>query len=48
MPGLEHDGGESMSTTPAIGRIPVRDVRPAVESGRRPAKAVVGETFEVT
>ncbi|MFE3857875.1 alpha-1,4-glucan--maltose-1-phosphate maltosyltransferase [Streptomyces griseorubiginosus] len=37
-----------MSTTPAIGRIPVRDVRPAVESGRRPAKAVVGETFEVT
>ncbi|MEU0409178.1 alpha-1,4-glucan--maltose-1-phosphate maltosyltransferase [Streptomyces griseorubiginosus] len=37
-----------MSTTPVIGRIPVRDVRPAVESGRRPAKAVVGETFEVT
>ncbi|MDT0475816.1 alpha-1,4-glucan--maltose-1-phosphate maltosyltransferase [Streptomyces sp. DSM 41014] len=31
-----------------IGRIPVRDVRPAVEHGRRPAKAVVGETFEVT
>ncbi|MET9148812.1 maltotransferase domain-containing protein, partial [Streptomyces sp. NPDC057197] len=41
-----------MSTTPshapAVGRIPVRDVRPAVESGRRPAKAVVGETFQVT
>ncbi|MCT9084595.1 maltotransferase domain-containing protein, partial [Streptomyces fulvoviolaceus] len=37
-----------MSSTPAIGRIPVRDVRPAVESGRRPAKAVAGETFEVT
>ncbi|MFC8427289.1 alpha-1,4-glucan--maltose-1-phosphate maltosyltransferase [Streptomyces sp. NPDC057253] len=37
-----------MSTTPVIGRIPVRDVRPAVESGRRPAKAVVGETFEVS
>ncbi|GLP65291.1 alpha-1,4-glucan:maltose-1-phosphate maltosyltransferase 2 [Streptomyces sp. TUS-ST3] len=37
-----------MSSTPVIGRIPVRDVRPAVESGRRPAKAVVGETFEVT
>ncbi|MFF0015560.1 alpha-1,4-glucan--maltose-1-phosphate maltosyltransferase [Streptomyces sp. NPDC005374] len=37
-----------MSTTPVIGRIPVRDVRPAVECGRRPAKAVVGETFEVT
>ncbi|UIX28733.1 alpha-1,4-glucan--maltose-1-phosphate maltosyltransferase [Streptomyces sp. GQFP] len=37
-----------MSPTPAIGRIPVRDVRPAVEGGRRPAKAVAGETFEVT
>uniref|UniRef100_UPI003D756819 maltotransferase domain-containing protein n=1 Tax=unclassified Streptomyces TaxID=2593676 RepID=UPI003D756819 len=37
-----------MSATPAIGRIPVRDVRPAVECGRRPAKAVVGETFQVT
>jgi starch synthase (maltosyl-transferring) len=37
-----------MRRTPAIGRVPVRDVRPAVECGRRPAKAVVGETFEVT
>ncbi|MGW1541994.1 maltotransferase domain-containing protein, partial [Streptomyces sp. NPDC002309] len=37
-----------MSTTEAIGRIPVRDVRPAVECGRRPAKAVPGETFQVT
>ncbi|MFH8221315.1 maltotransferase domain-containing protein, partial [Streptomyces sp. NPDC018057] len=36
------------SHAPAVGRIPVRDVRPAVESGRRPAKAVVGETFQVT
>jgi starch synthase (maltosyl-transferring) len=33
---------------PAVGRVPVRDVRPLVECGRRPAKAVVGETFEVT
>ncbi|WP_427168194.1 alpha-1,4-glucan--maltose-1-phosphate maltosyltransferase [Streptomyces sp. C1-1] len=37
-----------MSSIPAIGRIPVRDVRPVVECGRRPAKAVAGETFEVT
>ncbi|MFD5573130.1 maltotransferase domain-containing protein, partial [Streptomyces cadmiisoli] len=37
-----------MSTTEAIGRIPVRDVHPAVECGRRPAKAVTGETFQVT
>ncbi|QEU87803.1 DUF3416 domain-containing protein [Streptomyces viridosporus T7A] len=31
-----------------MGRIPVLDVRPMVQQGRRPAKAVVGETFEVT
>ncbi|MFJ1582874.1 alpha-1,4-glucan--maltose-1-phosphate maltosyltransferase [Streptomyces sp. NPDC088197] len=31
-----------------IGRIPVVDVRPLVDCGRRPAKAVAGETFEVT
>ncbi|MCQ4080470.1 alpha-1,4-glucan--maltose-1-phosphate maltosyltransferase [Streptomyces sp. RB6PN25] len=31
-----------------IGRIPVLDVRPLVECGRRPAKAVVGEPFDVT
>ncbi|MGJ5749308.1 alpha-1,4-glucan:maltose-1-phosphate maltosyltransferase [Streptomyces puniciscabiei] len=37
-----------MPRTPAIGRVPVRDVRPAVECGRRPAKAVAGETFRVT
>jgi starch synthase (maltosyl-transferring) len=37
-----------MSSNQVIGRIPVRDVQPAVECGRRPAKAVVGETFEVT
>ncbi|MEU6371454.1 maltotransferase domain-containing protein, partial [Streptomyces sp. NPDC046931] len=30
------------------GRIPIVDVRPAVEGGRRPAKAVEGETFQVT
>ncbi|MER8045740.1 alpha-1,4-glucan--maltose-1-phosphate maltosyltransferase [Streptomyces sp. NPDC094032] len=31
-----------------MGRIPVLDVRPLVDCGRRPAKAVVGETFEVS
>lgn len=31
-----------------IGRIPVLDVRPLVDCGRQPAKAVAGETFEVT
>ncbi|WP_329530227.1 alpha-1,4-glucan--maltose-1-phosphate maltosyltransferase [Streptomyces sp. NBC_01450] len=31
-----------------IGRIPIVDVLPVVECGRRPAKAAVGETFEVT
>ena len=32
----------------AIGRRPIVDVRPAVDGGRFPAKAVEGETFEVT
>ncbi|MFS0697321.1 maltotransferase domain-containing protein [Streptomyces nitrosporeus] len=31
-----------------IGRIPVLDVRPLVDCGRRPAKAVEGETFQVS
>ncbi|MDT0306929.1 alpha-1,4-glucan--maltose-1-phosphate maltosyltransferase [Streptomyces sp. DSM 44917] len=31
-----------------IGRIPVLDVQPSVDCGRRPAKAVPGETFEVS
>jgi starch synthase (maltosyl-transferring) len=30
-----------------IGRIPIVDLSPVVECGRRPSKAVVGETFEV-
>ncbi|MFE2580516.1 maltotransferase domain-containing protein, partial [Streptomyces sp. NPDC059378] len=37
-----------MKSTRAIGRIPVRGVRPRVECGRRPAKAVVGEAIQVT
>ncbi|WP_328902483.1 alpha-1,4-glucan--maltose-1-phosphate maltosyltransferase [Streptomyces sp. NBC_00441] len=31
-----------------IGRVPVLDVHPLVDCGRRPAKAVAGETFQVT
>ncbi|SNX56167.1 alpha-1,4-glucan:maltose-1-phosphate maltosyltransferase [Streptomyces sp. TLI_55] len=37
-----------MSASEIIGRIPVRDVRPAVDGGSSPAKAVEGETFQVT
>jgi starch synthase (maltosyl-transferring) len=36
------------SVTGVIGRIPILDVEPAVDCGRRPAKAVTGETFEVS
>ncbi|MFF8729538.1 maltotransferase domain-containing protein, partial [Streptomyces sp. NPDC015171] len=31
-----------------VGRIPVLDIRPVVQHGRRPAKAVTGESFEVS
>jgi starch synthase (maltosyl-transferring) len=34
--------------TAVIGRIPILDVQPVVECGRRHAKAVVGETFQVS
>src|SRR6516162_5822129 len=36
------------SVTRVIGRIPILDVQPAVDCGSRPAKAVTGETFEVS
>ncbi|MET8645358.1 alpha-1,4-glucan--maltose-1-phosphate maltosyltransferase, partial [Streptomyces sp. NPDC004675] len=38
----------SPDTGPTIGRIPVLDVRPLVLQGRRPAKAVVDEEFEIS
>ncbi|MGW3728098.1 maltotransferase domain-containing protein, partial [Streptomyces sp. NPDC000851] len=38
----------SAGDSTAVGRIPVLDVRPIVQHGRRPAKAVTGETFEVS
>ncbi|MFE6363557.1 alpha-1,4-glucan--maltose-1-phosphate maltosyltransferase [Streptomyces sp. NPDC057806] len=38
----------SANGAPGVGRIPVLDVRPFVQRGRRPAKAVVGETFEIS
>ncbi|WP_327719483.1 alpha-1,4-glucan--maltose-1-phosphate maltosyltransferase [Streptomyces sp. NBC_00490] len=39
---------EPPSVGDGIGRIPVLDVRPIVQRGRRPAKAVTGETFEIS
>ena len=36
------------SVTRVIGRIPILDVEPDVDCGTRPAKAVTGETFEVS
>jgi starch synthase (maltosyl-transferring) len=36
------------SVTSVIGRIPILDVEPAVDCGRRPSIAAVGETFEVS
>ncbi|MFE4553170.1 maltotransferase domain-containing protein, partial [Streptomyces sp. NPDC056785] len=41
------DGRDAVDPTPTD-RIPVVDVHPVVECGRRPAKAVRGETFQVT
>ncbi|MEV5568996.1 alpha-1,4-glucan--maltose-1-phosphate maltosyltransferase [Spirillospora sp. NPDC052269] len=41
-------GTSSMHGLMTIGRIPILDVAPLVGGGRWPAKAVVGETFEVS
>ncbi|WP_371669065.1 alpha-1,4-glucan--maltose-1-phosphate maltosyltransferase [Streptomyces sp. NBC_00289] len=38
----------SAGDTAGIGRIPALDVHPVVQHGRRPAKAVTGETFEIS
>ncbi|MFJ9201485.1 maltotransferase domain-containing protein, partial [Streptomyces flaveolus] len=38
----------SAEDSPVVGRIPVLDVRPVVRQGRRPAKAVTGEAFEIS
>ncbi|WP_189315095.1 maltotransferase domain-containing protein, partial [Streptomyces brasiliensis] len=32
----------------AVGRVPVLDVRPVIQHGSRPAKAVTGESFEIS
>lgn len=39
---------KTTESTTVIGRIPVLDVSPQIDAGRRPAKAVVGERFQVT
>jgi len=36
------------SVAGVIGRIPILDAEPAVDCGRRPARAVAGETFQVS
>ena len=36
------------TVTRVIGRIPILDVEPAVDCGRRPARAAKGETFQVS
>ncbi|MEU0256581.1 maltotransferase domain-containing protein, partial [Streptomyces sp. NPDC006184] len=48
--GAGASAGERPSPAAAttLGRIPVLDVRPVVQHGRRPAKAVTGESFEVS
>ncbi|QDI68957.1 alpha-1,4-glucan--maltose-1-phosphate maltosyltransferase [Streptomyces calvus] len=43
-PGRREPSGPPVS----VGRIPVLDVRPMVRQGRRPAKAVTGESFEIS
>jgi starch synthase (maltosyl-transferring) len=49
MPATHHSSApQTYSAEGALGRIPVLDVRPIVQLGRRPAKAVTGESFEIS
>ncbi|MFH8443520.1 alpha-1,4-glucan--maltose-1-phosphate maltosyltransferase [Streptomyces sp. NPDC018026] len=48
MPATHHSSATSAKRATVVGRIPVLDVRPVVQRGRRPAKAVTGESFEVS
>jgi starch synthase (maltosyl-transferring) len=41
-------GAASVRSPAMIGRIPILDVQPVVDCGRWPAKAVPGETFEIS
>ncbi|MFB7709714.1 alpha-1,4-glucan--maltose-1-phosphate maltosyltransferase [Streptomyces sp. NPDC056105] len=45
-PGRRRPSATTAATT--LGRIPVLDVQPLVDHGRRPAKAVAGESFQVS
>ncbi|MFB7192859.1 alpha-1,4-glucan--maltose-1-phosphate maltosyltransferase [Streptomyces sp. NPDC056240] len=45
-PGRRRPPATTAATT--LGRIPVLDVQPLVDHGRRPAKAVAGESFQVS
>ncbi|MGW2949667.1 maltotransferase domain-containing protein, partial [Streptomyces eurythermus] len=47
-PGTTEPAATAERPATALGRIPILDVRPVVQHGRRPAKAVTGESFEVT
>lgn len=47
-PAAKPSARKTTESDTVIGRIPVLDVSPLVDAGRRPAKAVVGETFLVT
>jgi len=47
MPAKDSKPSRMGSVTVMIGRIPILDVEPVIDCGRRPVKAVTGESFEV-